>query len=254
MKAFLSSALAAGLLLFFIASCNNDNRNARDSDDYGNNGNNKTKKIDRSIVGKWEPIDMEGEEEMTEEERNDLLENTTIEFTRDGRYRSASSDKRESGDYTYDERNRLLTTTTESGRKEELKISWIKDKLVLTLREGEEESKITMRRIGSKVRDDDDDRDTDDAGDYASGSSITGKWRMVNMGKRIEFRRNGNYVATSDEDEGEDEHGTYTYDKSTKILETISENGEREDFDVEFRGNNKIILTYDKGKMTLVRD
>lgn len=265
MKTFLFSALA-GLLLFFVASCNNDNQNARDNDDYDNNSNSKTKKPNRSLVGKWEPIDMESEE-MTEEDKRDILENASIEFTRDGRYHSVSSDKRESGDYTYDERDRLLTTITESGRKEELKISWVKDKLVMTLIEGggKVAGKVTMRRVGSKQRNDDDDRDTDDADDYASGSSIKGKWRVINMGKplteveedymnskTIDFRSNGRYVATLGE-EG-DEHGTYTYDRSAKTLETISESGDREDFDVEFRGKNKIILTYDKGKITLSRN
>lgn len=267
MKTFLFSALA-GLLLFFVASCNNDNRNARDNDDYDNNGNSKTKKPNRSLVGKWEPIDMESEE-MTEEDKRDILENASIEFTRDGRYHSVSSDKRESGDYTYDEKDRILTTTTESGRKEELKVSWVKDKLVMTLIEGggKVAGKVTMRRVGSKERNDDDDRDSDDAGDYASGSSIKGKWRVINMdmgnslmeveenntgGKKIEFRSNSRYVATSDEED--DEHGTYTYDRSAKTLETISEDGERMDFDVKFQGKNKIILTYDKGKITLLRN
>ena len=121
-------------------------------------------------------------------------------------------------------------------------------------------------------RDEGMDRDYEDDMSDSKGS-ITGRWRMMDpqleggdepteeelkniRSSTIEFNRDGSYIAITREDGvRKKEYGTYTYDARSKTLETVEdENGQRESFEVVFRGKNKVILTFSEGTATMERD
>jgi hypothetical protein len=122
-------------------------------------------------------------------------------------------------------------------------------------------------------RDEGMDRDYEDDMSIGKGS-ITGKWRLVDFrsddgevpteeemkslrSSTIEFTRDGSYIATSKDPDGEVKikYGSYTYDARSNRLETVEEkDGKRESLEVEFRGKNKVTLTFPEGSVTMERN
>jgi hypothetical protein len=125
--------------------------------------------------------------------------------------------------------------------------------------------------VNNNNRDDNTNKNRNDNRDD-NRFSITGKWNIAEIDKSleesevyilepgtIEFTRDGRYIRLFDEKREDNDYGTYTFNKRTKTLVIISDDDEKEnievEFRVEFRGNNKIILTLSDGvKITLERN
>lgn len=244
------------LPVLFVAfiSCNNKK-------DPGGPGE-KEEETNKSVVGKWKVVEM-NMGDMDNEEKEDAERNATVEFRKDGSYTSKDSDGTEDGDYKYDEES--STITMDDGI--EFKISWRGKNLVMK-RDG---GSVVLSRSGSgglsNNRDDDDMKDT-------RVTSIAGRWRIADVespdgekpsgeelrnirASTIEFTRDGNYIAVSKKSDGEmdTEYGSYTFDARAKTLETVDDkDNKRQNFDVEIRGRDRMVLTYNEGKITLQKD
>jgi hypothetical protein len=94
------------LSFLFFAACNNnkdagkkdpsqDTTLSKDGDKTG-----PPKEDNSSIAGVWRPVEMSME--MSEEEKKDVLDRATIEFTPGGSYVSLFGEETETGSYTYD--------------------------------------------------------------------------------------------------------------------------------------------------------
>ncbi|NOT52588.1 MAG: hypothetical protein HOP10_15095 [Chitinophagaceae bacterium] len=250
------------LPVFFIAflSCNNkkDPAGLDDSDKAENS---------KSIVGEWKVVAMDSEE-MDEEEKEDAIKNATIVIRKDGSYTHKDSDGTEDGTYKYDEEtNTLIVTSEESENEVEFKISWRGKNLVMKGQGGT--AVLSRRGGGSSLSNNRDDEDTDDS----RSGSVVGKWRIAEFedpdGKSptgeelrqmrsstIEFSRDGSYTAISGEDDKmKKEYGTYKFDSRTKTLVTTEDDADKkETFDVVFKGRERMVLTFDEGKITLEKD
>jgi hypothetical protein len=97
---------------------------------------------DRSLPGKWKPVKVEIAD-MSEADKQDLLNNAVIEFTTDGQFLTTMKDKTNTGTYVFSEQDSKLMTRTSSDREENFSISWDKDLLKLTNDEGT----VTMKKL-----------------------------------------------------------------------------------------------------------
>jgi hypothetical protein len=91
---------------------------------------------ENSIVGVWKPYEM-NIGEMTAEERKDLLEKATIEFTSGGSYISHFDEDGETGTYTYNVKEKTLVTRSPENKEEHFTVKWEDGRLRLTNEEGE---------------------------------------------------------------------------------------------------------------------
>jgi hypothetical protein len=244
------------LPVFFIAflSCNNKKDNGG-SDGPG------IEETSKSIIGKWKVIEM-NMEGMDEEEKEDAEKNATIEFRKDGSYTSKDSDGTEDGDYDYDKEKSTITM-----EDVEFKISWRGKNMVMKGPGGN----VVLSRSGSAgLSDNRDDEDMDNS----RVTSIAGKWRITDYtspdgekpsadelramrSSTIEFDRDGSYIAVTKNADGESdtEYGSYTFDAKAKTLETVDDKkNERQSFDVQFRGKDKMVVTSNEGKITLEKN
>jgi len=73
------------------------------------------------IVKKWKATDLSGERmtAMSDSMRKVVLDNITIEFTKDGKYTTASGGSGDNGTYTISDDGKNLTMTSVSGRPAE---------------------------------------------------------------------------------------------------------------------------------------
>ena len=105
---------------------------------------------------------------------------------------------------------------------------------------------------------------------YSSKGSVKGKWSPVEVDEKyiLSYRMsiddlNNMIEKTTIEFKGDSKfisilpnytlRGTYTYDENQKHLTTIPENGKAVTFTVELLQPNKMALSNEFGKMTLIR-
>ena len=69
--------------------------------------------------------------------KKDLLENTTLEFTKDGKFISSIAGQQQTGTFTYNEKTGELSTSSGTNQFEKFKVEW-KDNGVLFTNEEEE--------------------------------------------------------------------------------------------------------------------
>ncbi len=85
-----------------------------------------------SIVGKWVLSDANNTE-MSEDDKKELIGQASVEFAADGKYMSHAKEEGETGTYTYNEKTRVLTTTTnEKSLEEKVTAEVDGDKLTVT--------------------------------------------------------------------------------------------------------------------------
>ena len=94
------------------------------------------KKTEKSLVGKWKPIEL-NMPSASEEQKKDLLEKATLEFTKDGKFISRMADQQQTGTFTYNEKTGELNTSSGTNQFEKFKVEW-KDNGVLFTNEEEE--------------------------------------------------------------------------------------------------------------------
>lgn len=146
------SFLLPVFLLFFFA-CNNDNKGPmnKDTNNKGMNRDNRDNPdIDnpagskKSVIGKWDVVEM-NMGEMDTEEKEDAEKNASIEFRSDGTYTSVDSDDTDEGNYTYNKEERQLTITSDKHGPTNVtfSISWEGAKMIMS---GEGGS-VTLRRM-----------------------------------------------------------------------------------------------------------
>jgi len=95
-----------------------------------------------SITGKWKPVEIDMTD-MDLDEKMEILEHATIEFTADGKYIALSNEENETGTYTYDEKTKMLTSISSDGTSEVIKAEISNDKLRVTTEDGT----MTFKRI-----------------------------------------------------------------------------------------------------------
>ena len=92
---------------------------------------NKKQTDKEKLIGTWRPVALSASG-MDEEEKKDILEKASIEFTTEGRYFSRFEGDDENGTWTYDEKTKKLSTNpSESGNNEHFTVEWKADTLVL---------------------------------------------------------------------------------------------------------------------------
>ncbi len=134
--------LCSLILLSFIACNNNDKKTTKTDNDTTATTETKEKVINRSVIGKWKPVDA-SMTNMSEDEKNQLLNDATIEFTSDGKFISTMKENVTNGTYMHSEQDNKLSTSTESGKQETFTIEWNGDLLKLASPEGS----VTMKRL-----------------------------------------------------------------------------------------------------------
>ncbi len=88
-----------------------------------------------SVTGIWKPYTL-NLGEMNEDEKKELIERATIEFTADGKYISLFKGEPENGTYTYNEKDLQLVTVPADGKEEKFKVEWKEGRLGLSNTEG----------------------------------------------------------------------------------------------------------------------
>lgn len=90
-----------------------------------------------SVAGKWKPVEM-NLKQMKEEEKKDAMENTTIEFSTDGKFNATTKTGKQNGTYTYNEKDKTLTVSSATGesRTQKFIIGWEGNTMVMTNEEG----------------------------------------------------------------------------------------------------------------------
>ena len=101
--------------LFFLASCKN--------------------KDDKSIVGKWKPVEM-NMKNMNENEKKEFLEHAVIEFTSDNKFIATRSDIKSNGTFILNEKTSQLTTRNPEGDTQTYTLGWEDDKMLLANEDG----------------------------------------------------------------------------------------------------------------------
>jgi hypothetical protein len=131
-----STILSLTLLLF--AACNN-NKEADKKDPSPDTVTTKTDdqpvKEDDSIAGVWRPVELKME--MSEEEKKDVLDKATIEFTPGGSYVSNFGPETETGSYIYNHAEKSLVTTGSNKSEERFTVAWDNGLLTLTSTKGD---------------------------------------------------------------------------------------------------------------------
>ncbi len=88
-----------------------------------------------SITGTWKPYTL-NLGDMNENEKKELTEHATIEFTPDGKYISLFKGDPENGTYTYNEKDLRLITVSPEGKEEKFKVEWKEGRLGLSNENG----------------------------------------------------------------------------------------------------------------------
>src|SRR5688572_864216 len=130
------------ILISFIGCNSNDKKTDKPDMDTASSTEVKEKIINRSVVGKWKPVDA-SMTNMSEEEKKELLNVATIEFTSDGKFISTMKDDVSNGTYMHSEQDNKLSTSTNAGKQESFNIEWNGDMLKLISPEGS----VTMKRL-----------------------------------------------------------------------------------------------------------
>jgi hypothetical protein len=92
----------------------------------------------KSVVGKWKPVEVDIKE-MSEDEKNMMKENVTLEFNKDGTYTFRNKERKQEGNYTFDQATKKLKavpTAPDSERTEEFTINWEGDLMLMVNEEG----------------------------------------------------------------------------------------------------------------------
>ena len=103
----------------------------------------KNKTGNNSVVGKWKPTEV-NIKDINDEEKKNIIENTTIELTHNGKFiKVIKNDKmtmpyNETGTYTYNEKEHTITVTNSDSpdKSEKYTIKWEDSKMVITGEEG----------------------------------------------------------------------------------------------------------------------
>lgn len=98
----------------------------------------------KSIIGKWVVTDAKFDEEMTEEEKKEIIGVATMEFMTDGRYEALASGDDEKGTYTFDSKTNKLIISPEGDEKQELSVEWGDGTIKLI----NKELSMTFKRFG----------------------------------------------------------------------------------------------------------
>lgn len=105
--------------------------------------NNKENDNQLSILGKWVVTDAQLGEEMTKEEREEIIGKATIEFFADGKFEAVSETEVSKGTYSFDLKRNKLTIKTKEGETQVFSVSWTNDVMKLSNKEGW----MTVKRI-----------------------------------------------------------------------------------------------------------
>lgn len=93
--------------------------------------NNNKKSGKEMLIGTWRPVELSGMD-MDEEEKKNILEKASIEFTKEGKYFSRFDGEDQDGTWTYDEKIKKLSTDPANGDNKELfSVDWSEDTLLL---------------------------------------------------------------------------------------------------------------------------
>ncbi|MGQ0739631.1 MAG: hypothetical protein ACT4OJ_11265 [Bacteroidota bacterium] len=122
------------LAILMLAGCNN--KKDEDGKKDKTSGGLISATEENSIVGVWRPYEMKIGE-MTNEERKEILEKATIEFTAGGSYISHFDEEGETGSYTYNDKEKTLITRSPDNDEERFTVKWEDGLLRLTNEEGE---------------------------------------------------------------------------------------------------------------------
>ena len=89
-----------------------------------------------SVVGKWKPVEM-NIEDMSEDEKQEVIKTSVLEFRSDGNFLNSSRGYKMEGRYVYNVKDSTLKATSkEDSKVQEFKITWDDDKMVMTNKEG----------------------------------------------------------------------------------------------------------------------
>lgn len=88
-----------------------------------------------SVTGTWKPYTL-SLGKMSEEEKKELIERATIEFTADGKYISLFKGEPENGTYTYNVKELQLVTVSPNGAEEKFSVEWKDGRLGLSNADG----------------------------------------------------------------------------------------------------------------------
>ena len=97
-------------------------------------GNKQAAKQD-TVIGLWKPYTL-NLGTMEENEKKELIERATIEFTADGKYISLFKGDPEKGTYTYNEKDLQLVSVSPNGEEEKFKVEWKEGRLGLSNENG----------------------------------------------------------------------------------------------------------------------
>jgi hypothetical protein len=135
------------LALALIISCNNKKKSDAEKQTTSTTTPEKetttvSSENDGSIIGKWTPVEIDIAN-MEESEKEKVLNKATIEFTEDSKYISISENNNETGTYDYNIDAKNLRTFSPNGDTERLSVTWEKDLLKMTNKEGV----VTFKRV-----------------------------------------------------------------------------------------------------------
>jgi hypothetical protein len=135
--------LFLSFLLLSIFACNsNDKKTSKTDIDTTGSTVTKEKIINRSVVGKWKPIEA-ALTNRSEKEKQELLTDMIIEFTSDGKFISTMKEDINTGTYMHSEQDNKLTTIASQGKQVIFSIEWVGDHLRLSDADGS----VTMKRL-----------------------------------------------------------------------------------------------------------
>ncbi len=142
-------------VLLLISSCKNKKSVGTPEDNYSGNTNEVIKTNEKpalienetSLVGKWIVIDGDFSEEMTKEEREEIVGKASVEFFADGKFAAISPEDNDNdkGTYTFDAKANKLTINSEEDNIQVFSITWIGGNLKMTGKEGS----MTLKRSGN---------------------------------------------------------------------------------------------------------
>lgn len=129
------------LALLALLACNNKSETKTETKDTAAAEVKADPQVpDRSLVGKWHPVQVDVAR-MNEDEKKQLIDSATIEFTSDGRIVTQMKSTTRTGTYMFSEQDSKLMTKIED-KDEKFDIAWENGLLKMT----NEEGTVTMRR------------------------------------------------------------------------------------------------------------
>ena len=141
-RLFMKKTVLSLIVICCLVSCNNKSEKKAVGNDTTSSNRETVKPAGKSIIGKWKPVKVDLPE-LSEENKQNLLNYATLEFAADGRFITTMKADTKTGTYQFNEQDGMLVTKTSAGKEETFRVSWDNDQVELT----NEEGKVTMKRL-----------------------------------------------------------------------------------------------------------